>query len=160
MLVYSEAIKVHLIHLIHITAEVMGENGNFYQHTQLSLKLRVLTCIVILNVLSMSRQETIKSSGAFEKVCKGCRVTNYILVAKIATNLFQCIHKCKRYTRCESINYKHLLNNDEQKAESHEHNCELLGITLKDGGRNESFENWEHHEPINFVSTHYSTKPL
>ena len=138
----------------------MAENSNLYQHSQLCLKFRVLICIVILHVVSISCQETIKSSGAFEKVCKECRVTDYILVTNIATNLFQCIHKCKRNTRCESINYKHLLNNDEQKAESHEHNCELLGITLNDGGRSESFENWEHHETVNFVSIHCFTKPL
>ena len=76
---------------------------------------------------------------------------------KKVTNLFRCVHSCKKNRNCKSINYKNLLSfNESQK--SHDHNCELVDVTLKSGGKVEFADSWENYQPINFVSSHYSVE--
>ena len=79
-----------------------------------------------------------------------------MLETKKVTSLLQCIHECIRSENCESINYKSKFNGDEQKAGSNDDNCELLGVTLKSGGKKDIDGDWEYHEPVYLVSDLFS----
>ena len=125
------------------------------KRVRLSWIRKTFICIVTLNVLSIHSQELFKSIGIFENVCQTCRISNFVLGTKKVTSLFQCIQKCVKNTNCESINYKSKFNGDEQKAGSNDHNCELLGVTLINGGKKDTNGDWEHHEPIYLVSSFF-----
>ena len=126
--------------------------------------LRALLCIIkVLTVLSVSYQEEYSSSGVFENVCHGCRVTSLILQVKKVTNLFQCIHKCQRNKICKFVNYKHFFSVSHGVHETHgdnqdSHNCELLESTMNSSGKKEFAKNWEHYRIIRFVSSQYFTE--
>ena len=121
----------------------------------LKLWILLIFIITVLTVLSESYEEELSSSGVFENICQGCRITSFIAEAKKATNLLQCVHSCKRNKNCKSVNYKHLLSFNKRQVESHDHNCELVDATLKSDGKMEFDDRWENYQPINFVSNQY-----
>ena len=129
-------------------------DDNVHQRKPMNLRWwKVLICIATLNVLSVSLKGEFKSSGTFENICQGCKIIHLISVAKKVASLFQCIHKCKRSSNCKSINYKHSFEHYERKVDADDHNCELIGATMKTGGKKVFVELWGYHEPISFVST-------
>ena len=129
----------------------------------LKLWIALICIIIVLTVLSESYEEKLSSSGVFENICQGCRITSLIVEVKKTKSLFQCVYSCKRNINCKSVNHKHLLSFHDLQVESqksHDYNCELVNATLKSGGKKEFADSWENYKPINLVSSQYFVEQL